>query len=141
MQDQVIVVEQLLDAPVSKVWKAISDKTEMKKWYFDMSDFKTEVGFEFHFSGGTPEKTYLHLCRIKEVIPYAKLSYSWRYDGYEGDSLVTFELTEKGNQTFIKLSHSGIETFPKIPDLVRGNFVEGWNAIIKQMLPEHLAKS
>ena len=32
------------------------------------------------------EKQWLHLCKVVEVIPQRKLSYSWKHDGYEGDS-------------------------------------------------------
>ncbi len=91
MDNQALVFERLFDAPASKVWKAITDKEEMKKWYFDLPAFKAEVGCNFQFSGGpSPEKQYLHLCEVTEVIPEKKLTYSWRYDGYAGNSFVTF---------------------------------------------------
>jgi uncharacterized protein YndB with AHSA1/START domain len=140
MDTQPIIAEQLLHAPVSKVWKAITDKAEMKKWYFDLIEFKAIPGFIFHFSGGpSPEKQYVHVCVIKEVLPEKKLSYSWRYEGYEGDSVVTFELFPKGNQTLVKLIHTGVETFPKDnPDFAKKNFVEGWNHFINTSLKDYL---
>lgn len=39
----------------------------MKQWYFDIKEFKPEVGFEFQFYGGTEEKRYLHLCKNLEA--------------------------------------------------------------------------
>jgi len=103
----------------------------MKQWYFDLAEFKPEIGFEFQLYGGTEEKQYLHLCKITEVIPGKKLAYSWRYDGSEGNSLVTFELFAEGDKTRLKLTHEGLETFPKSnPDLAKENFVEGWISII-----------
>ncbi len=39
-----------------------------------------------------------------------KLQYSWRYDGYEGNSFVTFELFAEGDKTRVKLTHEGLET-------------------------------
>ncbi len=75
MQQEPFVIEKTFNAPVEMVWKAISDKDEMKKWYFDLAEFKPEVGFEFRFSGGpSPEKMYLHLCKVTEVIENKKLS-------------------------------------------------------------------
>src|SRR5437868_3867511 len=132
MDDQPIIVERTFNAPVSKVWKAITDKEKMKKWSFAFAEFRPEVGFKFHFSGGpSPEKQYLHLCEITEVIPGKKLSYSWRYDGYAGNSFVTFELFEEDDKTLLRLTHAGIETFPKEnPDFAKQNFVEGWSQII-----------
>jgi uncharacterized protein YndB with AHSA1/START domain len=133
-------IERTFNAPASKVWKAITDPAEMRKWYFDLAEFKAEVGFEFSFTGGEPGgKQYLHLCKVTEVIPGKKLTYSWRYDGYEGNSFVTFELFEMGDQTKLKLTHAGIDTFPKSnPDLVAKNFAEGWTNIIGRLLKEYL---
>jgi uncharacterized protein YndB with AHSA1/START domain len=137
-----LIKEVLLNAPASKVWKAITDKNEMKQWYFDLKGFKPEVGFEFQFEGGPDGRTYLHLCKITEVIPGKKLSYSWRYDGYPGNSFVTFELFEEGNQTRLKLTHDKLESFgTDNPDLARENFEEGWNAIIGKSFKEYLEKN
>jgi uncharacterized protein YndB with AHSA1/START domain len=140
MNDHPIFLEQIFDVPVSKVWKAITDKNEMKKWYFDLAEFKAEPGFKFQFSGGpSPEKQYLHLCEITEVIPEKKLTYSWRYEGYTGISYVTFELIKQENKTLLKFTHRGIETFPKEnPDLAVGNFVEGWKQIVNISLKKYL---
>lgn len=44
-----ILTERAFDAPVAIVWKAQTDKNEMKKWYFDLEDFKPEKGFKFEF--------------------------------------------------------------------------------------------
>jgi len=139
MKDETIVKEVLLNVSTSKVWKAITNTEDMKLWYFDISEFKPTVGFEFRFEGGKDDKSYLHLCKITEVIPGKKLSYSWRYDGYPGNSLVTFELFEEGNRTKLKLTHEGIESFgTENPDLAKENFVEGWNQIIGTSIKEYL---
>jgi uncharacterized protein YndB with AHSA1/START domain len=139
--DEPIEITRELNATPGTVWKAITDKDQMKQWYFDFAEFRAEVGFEFQFSGGTPEKQYLHLCKITEVIPNQKLSYRWRYDGYEGNSIVTFELFPEGDKTKLTLTHKGLETFPQDnPDFARNNFVEGWTQIIGTSLPEYLQK-
>lgn len=131
------VMERTYDAPISKVWKALTDKDEMKQWYFDLAEFKPETGFEFQFYGeGHKGEKYLHLCKISEVVPGKKLTYSWRYDGYEGNSYVTFELFEEGDKTRLKLTHEGLETFPQNnPDFAKESFAEGWTHIIGVSLP------
>ncbi|MEO6719532.1 MAG: SRPBCC domain-containing protein, partial [Ferruginibacter sp.] len=111
MENTPIVLERTFNAPAAKVWKAITDNTEMKKWYFDLEEFKAEPGFEFQFYGGTDEHKYLHLCRVTEVEPGKKLTYSWKYDGYPGESFVTFEIFEEGDKTKLVLTHKGLETF------------------------------
>ena len=80
-----------------------------------------------------------HLCKVTEVVPGKKLAYSWRYDGYPGDSLVTFELFETGEKTRLKLTHAGLETFAHLnPDFAVSNFVEGWTHILGTSLKEFL---
>jgi uncharacterized protein YndB with AHSA1/START domain len=139
MKDEPIVIEKVLNAPVARVWKAITSKDEMKQWYFDLAEFKPEVGFKFQFEGGPKDKSYLHLCTVTEVVPGRKLTYSWRYDGYAGNSFVTWELFEEGAKTRLKLTHAGLETFPKEnPDLAKHNFVRGWTDIVNTSLTDYL---
>lgn len=148
------VIEQTYSVSAEKVWRAITDPNEMRQWYFDLPGFKAEVGYKFEFIGGAPDGIqYKHLCKVKEVVPGKKLSYSWRYEGYEGDSLVTFEIVDLGSSrissgrsdkaaSLLRLTHSGLETFPKSnPDLAAKNFAEGWTDIIGRMLREYLEKT
>lgn len=143
MNNESFVIERTFNAPIETVWKAISDRDTMRKWYFDLAEFKPEVGFEFQFSAGeAPYRTYLHLCKITEVIPGKKLTYTWRYDGYPGNSLVAFELFVEGSQTKLKLTHSGLESFAisNNPDLDAKNFAEGWTHIIGTALRQFVEK-
>jgi len=135
------VIERIYNASIANVWKAITSKDDMKQWYFDLAEFKPEVGFEFRFTGGKDENNqYVHICKITEVVPQKKLSYSWRYEGYEGNSIVTFELFEEGVKTKLRLTHGGIETFPSHPDFARENFAEGWTHITGISLKEFVEK-
>lgn len=137
-----IVIERVLNAPVARVWNALTDKNEMKQWYFDLKEFRPEVGFAFDFYGGTEEHQYLHLCKITAAEPNKKLGYSWKYDGYAGESFVTFELFPEGEKTRIKVTHEDLETFPADnPDFAQKNFEMGWTDIIGRSLPEYLKKT
>jgi len=133
---EAVVIERTFAAPVARVWKALTDVGEMKQWYFDLKEFKPEVGFEFEFIVEHEGMTYHHLCKIIEVIPQKKLAYTWRYKGHEGDSLVTLELFANGDKTRLRLTHEGLETFPKTPSFARKNFMEGWTQIIGSSLKE-----
>jgi uncharacterized protein YndB with AHSA1/START domain len=141
MNTNLIKVEKTFNVPIYRIWKALTDETEIKKWYFDIPGFKAEAGFEFHFYGGVEDRQYLHKCRILEVIRDRKIAYSWRYDGYDGDSTVTFELAAEEGNTALTLTHEGIETFPQDnPDFERRNFETGWNEIIHGALAQYLGK-
>jgi uncharacterized protein YndB with AHSA1/START domain len=135
---EAVVIERTFNAPVARVWKALTDKDEMKRWHFDLKEFRPEVGFEFEFIVEHEGTKYHHLCKITEVIPQKKLAYTWRYKGHEGDSLVTFELFADGDKTRLKLTHEGLETFPKLPSFARKNFEAGWTAIIGSELKQFL---
>lgn len=137
MDSKPLIIEQEFNAPIVLVWRAITEKELMKKWYFDISDFKPEVGCKFHFEGGDEGNRYIHLCEVLEVIPGKKLKYSWKYEGHAGLSFVTFELSPVGEKTKVKLIHEGLETFTN-PDLIRGNFVGGWKYLIHESLKEFL---
>jgi len=134
------IIERTYNASAEKVWQAITDKDKMKEWYFTLKEFKPEVGFEFRFIGGSEEKQYLHICRITEVIPGKKLKHTWQYEGYEGETFVTFELFAEGYKTRLKLTHEGLETFPKEKDFSRESFSAGWTHIIGKSLLEYLER-
>jgi uncharacterized protein YndB with AHSA1/START domain len=140
MKNEPVVIERIYNAPVKAVWEAITDKDKMKEWYFTLEKFKPEVGFEFRFTGGSKEKQYLHICRITEVIPSKKLTHTWQYDGYPGESLVTFELFEDAGKAKLRLTHAGLETFPVLKDFARESFAQGWTYIIGKSLLEYLEK-
>jgi len=131
-----VIVERTFSAPIARVWKALTDVEEMRRWYFDLKEFKPEVGFEFEFTVEHEGVKYCHLCKITEVIPQKKLAYTWRYKGHEGDSLVAFELFADGEKTRLKLTHEGLETFPKTPSFARKRFIQGWTQIIGSSLKE-----
>lgn len=138
MNTSPVVVERILKAPAARVWQAITDKEQMKQWYFDIPAFIPEPGFEFQFYGtGREGEQYLHHCRITEVIPEKKLSYSWRYEGYEGISQVTFELFAEGETTRLVLTHTGLHNFPATERNIfaRENFEAGWSHLVGTALP------
>lgn len=140
MENKTIVVEQNFPVSASIIWDALTIPERMKDWYFDLPEFKPKVGCEFSFWGGPAEdRQYNHICKITEAIPNKRIAYSWQYAGYPGLTEVSFELTESDDSTTVKLSHSGLESFPDdVPDFARENFVEGWTWIIKTSLNEYI---
>jgi len=143
MKAEPFVIERILNSPVSAVWQAITDKEKMREWYFDVDAFKPELGFEFRFSGtGAKGEQYLHICRVTAAIPLQKLAYTWKYDGYPGQSQVTFELFAEGDKTRLRLTHEGIETFAANgPDFAKSSFTQGWTGLIGKSLPAYLERT
>ena len=133
-KDEALVVERTFDAPVALVWKALTDKDDIKHWSFDIREFKPRAGFEFRFYAGDEKTKYLHRCKITEAIPNKRLAYTWRYEGYAGDSLVIFELFPEGKKTRLRLTHEGLENFPKLPAFAKANFSVGWTQLVGSSL-------
>jgi uncharacterized protein YndB with AHSA1/START domain len=142
MNSHPFVIEREFDTTVEKVWDAITKNEQMKKWYFQLEDFKPVVGFEFQFTGKADENTeILHLCKVTEVEDEKKLTYSWRYDGLPGISFVSFELFAEGKKTRLKLTHTGIESFAfGGPHFEKQSFEKGWTYILDKSLGNFLKK-
>jgi len=141
MTQKPLVMERTFSAPIAKVWQAITNKDQMKQWYFDIPDFRPEVGATFSFPGECEGEKFTHNCKVVAVEENKLLKHTWRYEGYEGDSVVTFELFDEDGATRFRLTHEGLETFPeKVAAFARSNFEAGWNELIGSMLPGFLAK-
>lgn len=126
-----VIKEVVVKASQERVWKAITDVQDMKQWYFNIAEFRPEVGFEFSFDSDCDGTMYTQLCKVTEVVTGKKLAYSWAYSDYPGTSEVVFELFEEGDSTRLKLTHKGLETFPQdIPDFKKECFAEGWDDIM-----------
>lgn len=140
MQNEPIIVEQTYNTSIDRVWKAITDSGQMRKWFFaNIDSFKAEVGFETEFNVQANDKNYLHLWKITEVQVQKKIIYNWKYGGYSGNSYVIWELSSENNFTKLKLTHEGQETFPQDnPDFRRESCIEGWKYFICQRLKEFL---
>ena len=132
----------VIKAPASTVWKALTDKSQMKEWYFDIPDFNLEEGATFYFyePGGANE--YHHRCQIREVIPHTKLSYTWRHPSHsKEESVVSWFLKEVDEGTEVILQHEGIENFADAgPAFARESYQVGWEELLL-MLKNHITES
>jgi uncharacterized protein YndB with AHSA1/START domain len=141
IKQQPVVTERTLAVPVERLWQALTDKEQLRQWFFNLDDFKPEVGFRFRFPGtGQKGEQYMHNCEVTDIVPLRRLQFSWRYEGRPGYSIVNIELGEKDHHSWIRLSHHGVETFPQAPDFAVESFQAGWNEIIGKMLPDFLAR-
>ncbi|MFD2864787.1 SRPBCC family protein [Mucilaginibacter antarcticus] len=141
MNAQPFVIEQTYNWPIEKVWSALTDNEKLKQWYFKLDDFKPEVGFAFRFSGTDKGVTFWHRCVVTEATPPNKLAHTWTYEEFPGESVVTWELFDEGGKTRLKLTHTGLETFPQDnPSFATASFSKGWTYITGKGLMEFLDK-
>ena len=140
MKNDVLTVERTYDVPADRIWLGLTDNNELKKWFFVFKDFKPKPGFKFDFMGGPDEGPhFLHLCEISQLIEGKKLAYTWRYDGYPGNSEVCWELFEKDGKTRVVISHSGLESFAENgKDFSKESFKGGWSYFLNDALRRYL---
>ncbi len=139
-ESEPVVVQQTYQTPVAKVWKAITDVGQMRKWYFDtIRDFRAEVGFETAFDVQCEGNVYPHLWKVTEVISQQTLAYQWRYGGYVGDSVVTWQLSETPDGPELTLTHTIHQPFPQDLDVLsRESCLAGWQSFLQNSLKAFL---
>lgn len=158
-----IIVEITAKTPLRKAWQALTDKQQMKEWYFDIPDFIPEVGTTFNFYEPGEERKYHHRCTILELEPEKRLVHTWTHPGHsKGVTTLKWELSpaelrsdneipssEKFSETQhsttaavkIRLTHEGIENLSDAgPDFTRENYEAGWNEIVGELLKNFLEK-
>ncbi len=131
-----IIISQIFDNSAKSLWKVLTERDEMIQWFFEnIPDFEPKVGFETSFIVENECRIFRHCWKIIEVDTYKKISYNWKYEGYAGDSNVTFELEELDGKTHLTLTHEVIEDFPAdIPEFRRESCQGGWEYFINERL-------
>ncbi|MEM6721920.1 MAG: SRPBCC domain-containing protein [Bacteroidota bacterium] len=131
-----VIVSQNFTQSVATVWKATTDVSQMRQWFFEnIPDFKAEVGFQTQFNVKAPSRDFMHLWKITEVIPQQKIVYNWKYEDLAGDSFVSFELEEIHNQTLLTVTATVTADFSdEIPEFTRESCLGGWTYFINEQL-------
>ncbi|MFZ1081973.1 MAG: SRPBCC domain-containing protein [Candidatus Kryptoniota bacterium] len=127
----------LLNAPVDRVWKALTNPKELAIWMLAPTDFEPEIGRNFTFSGMADENWdgIIH-CKVKEMVKNKKLAFTWDSALMKTETLVTIELNAKGKQTELTLVHSGWAEVPANAEMIRGYHDEGWDLRLNEKIKE-----
>ncbi len=138
-----VVVEHTYNAPIETVWKAITEVEHLKKWFIEGIDsFEAKPGFTTEFTVKNKGKDYVHLWEVLDVVPGKKIAVEWKFGGYAGSSIATMELFEEKQGTRLRLTHEGLETYPRdAEDLARGCFAEGWTELVNQSLRKYVEQA
>jgi len=135
-----VIIEVIYQASIERVWNAITNLEEMRKWYFNMlEDFQPKVGFRTQFNVVSGDRTFKHQWEITEANAPNKIIYKWTFNGIPGASWSNFELFAEGEQTKLRLTTTGLESFPKnIPEFTIESCTAGWNYFLGGNLKEYL---
>jgi uncharacterized protein YndB with AHSA1/START domain len=141
--------QMLIRAPQSRVWRAISDKTEFGSWFGVKLPAGAFTAGE-SVRGNITYPGYEHLTmdiELVEVTPERQLSYRWHpyaidpavdYSS-EPTTLVTFTLEEAAEGTLLRVVESGFDQVPlhRRDEAFRMN-EGGWTAQMKN-IERHVA--
>ena len=116
--------------PPEMVWDYLTKPELMEQWLM-RNDFQPIVGLDFQFrTNPIPSLNFdgIFYCKVLEILPFKKLSYSWKSGPGEGkitlDSVVIWKLEPKDKGTELFLEHSG---FSKKENLNMFNgLTDGW---------------
>jgi len=139
MQD--VIVRQNLKVSTEVLWKAITEHHQMIQWFFEnIPEFEARIGFKTQFLIESEDRKFTHLWEIVEVIPNRKIVYNWKYDEYQGEVVVYFELVENEKGSSLILTHKWIGELPQdIPEFSRESCLGGWEYFINNRLKEYLS--
>jgi uncharacterized protein YndB with AHSA1/START domain len=108
-QREAIAFQVDLRHPPEKVWRALTEPELLREWLLPVIGFKLQPGAEFTLKApqaypgwdGTVD------CRMVEIEPHRKLSYTWTVPFL--DTVVTFELTPTETGTRLSIVQSGFK--------------------------------
>jgi uncharacterized protein YndB with AHSA1/START domain len=125
--------------PPETVWEYLTNSELLALWLMK-NNFQPVVGADFQFmTGSIPSLNFdgVFYCKVLEIVPYKKLSYSWTSGPGDGkitlDSVVVWKLNATDKGTELALEDSGFakaENFDFYKGLLHG-WVEKFENILK----------
>ena len=134
-----IVIDMFYPHPLQKVWEALTQSEALGVWLMP-NDFEPRLGHEFTFRVAPGQGwSGTIACQVIELTDLQRLAFTWRGDGMNYDTLVTFTIEPAEGGTHLRLEHSGFASGGQIGFSVRDMLASGWNSrILREKLPNYL---
>jgi uncharacterized protein YndB with AHSA1/START domain len=130
-----VVTEITIQASPARIFRALTDPSELPLWWGEEGMYRCthmerdlRVGGKYKTSGaGADGKQFTVSGEYREVDPPRLLSYTWNYDWDTNvtTTLVRFELIERGDETLVRVTHSGF-----ISEAPRADHGKGWVRVL-----------
>lgn len=135
-----VIIQHKVNAPLEKVWEAITNKEALKEWYQDIPDFSPKMHTEFSFYSHNGSNEHHHHCEVLEVIPHEKLKYSLTYPEITKErTLLKWELAKEGDATIVTLTHKGLENLEHLGnEFSFEKFENKWQKVLGNDLKEYV---
>ncbi len=97
-----------------KVWRALTEPELLNQWLLPVTGLELAPGVAFTFKTQPfPDWDGTVNCRMLEIEPHRKLSYTWVVGDMELDTVVTFTLKPTASGTHLSLVQSGFKPHQK----------------------------
>ncbi|HKU24512.1 MAG TPA: SRPBCC domain-containing protein [Candidatus Sulfotelmatobacter sp.] len=142
-QDE-IVSEIDIAAPLERVFQALSDAAELKLWFTSPSapvkswEMDPRANGKYRYASERGSMVVNGVCEfechghITEFDPPRALAYTW-FANWHDDStrrtLVRWELTPRQDGTHLRVAHSGLANLP----LARKDYGGSWPSVLKKL--------
>lgn len=133
----VLKLERTFDAPVEKVFAALTTAEAIAHWFGPSSDYSVEVHTWEARPGGryrislthTEGNVHTAIGEITELVENRLLAYTWSWEEQPPmDTLVTFRLSEVGGKTRLEFTHEGFAE-----EELRAKHEEGWTGALDRL--------
>ncbi|GJM44515.1 MAG: hypothetical protein DHS20C21_13570 [Gemmatimonadota bacterium] len=131
-------LERTLNAPVDRVFTALTSKAAIAKWFGPSDEMKItvhawdcKVGGNYRVEFVSPKgDQHIAVGTFREIVPGEKVSYSWAWEGQPPmDTLVTFRVKADGDRTQLTMTHEGF------PDQeMCGHHEQGWTGSMERLV-------
>jgi uncharacterized protein YndB with AHSA1/START domain len=125
---KIIEKEQFIKATPLRVFKALTEKEELEKWFVQKADLQLTKGghIRIEWAPGMAEHG-----EIKQVQPSELISFTWEAFS-PTPTTVTLKLKEDREGTLLRLTHGGIGEGEQWGDYY-ANISKGWTAHLKDL--------
>lgn len=134
--ENTIVNEITIDAPAAKVFAALTEPEQLTQWWGADGKYHTEkmqvdlrVGGGWKTTGtGASGESFTVEGEYLIVEPPHLLEFTWKHDWSDApeETIVRYELFEKGPSTLLRVTHSGFGTTES-----RDNHNMGWAMVLE----------
>ena len=126
---KIVKREIVIDAPIAKVWKHITDPEKIAGWVMP-NDFQAVAGKAFTLDCNVQGAI---ACVVKEIDPPNKLVYSFTSKAIKIETLLTITLRVEGSGTRVALVHSGWDALPPSEQGISDAFGDGWGGGLEKL--------
>jgi uncharacterized protein YndB with AHSA1/START domain len=139
-----IVSEIQIDAPPERVFQALTDSSELSRWFTSPEcpvkfwEMDARPGGRYHYET-QPGSVVVNGVRefrchgeITEYLPPRSLAYTWIANWHDDQSILTvvrWELLPQAGGTQVRVTHSGLGRLP----VARKDYSGGWPGVVEML--------